>query len=36
MAEYVTYFLSYDLATKIITDFIVKKLEVRKLTYNLS
>ena len=37
MAEYVTYFLSYDLTTKIITDFIVKKkLEVRKLTYNLS
>ena len=24
MAEYVTYFLSYDLTTKIITDFIVK------------
>ena len=25
MAEYATYFLSYDVTTKIITDFIVKK-----------
>lgn len=36
MAEYATYFLSYDLTAKIITDFMVRKLEVRKLTYNLS
>lgn len=36
MAEYATYFLSYDVTTKIITDFIVRKLEVPKLTYNLS